>query len=53
MSELTKILLRILPFLVIILVISLKVKKGDFSKEELGIQNRIPISKRLAGGYFF
>ncbi|MCC6585056.1 MAG: CPBP family intramembrane metalloprotease [Chitinophagales bacterium] len=46
MSELTKIMLRIIPFLVVIIVISVKVRKGDFSKEELGIQN--PESYRKA-----
>jgi membrane protease YdiL (CAAX protease family) len=50
MNELTKILLRILPFLVVILVISIKVRKGDFSKEELGIQK--PDSNFKAFGWW-
>ncbi len=50
MNELTKILLRILPFLVVILVISIKIRKGDFSKEELGI--RKPDSNFKAFGWW-
>lgn len=38
MGELTKILLCILPFLVIILVLIIRVRKGKLSKDDLGIR---------------
>ena len=53
MSELTKIMLRILPFVVIIFVISIKVRKGDFSKEELGIQKPDSYIKVFSWWVFF
>jgi membrane protease YdiL (CAAX protease family) len=38
MSELTKILLRVLPFLVIIIVLIIRIKKGKLSKDNLAIR---------------
>jgi len=38
MNELTKILLRVLPFLIIIVALTIRVKKGKISKDDLGIR---------------
>lgn len=38
MNELTKILIRIIPFLIIIIALSIRVKKGKLSKDDLGIR---------------
>jgi membrane protease YdiL (CAAX protease family) len=43
MSELLKILIRILPFLIIIAVLTLRIKLAKLSKEELGLNS--PINK--------
>ena len=45
MSEHIKILLRILPFLVIIIVLMIRVKKGNLSKDDLGIRKPETILK--------
>lgn len=38
MNELTKILIRILPFLIIIIALTIRIKKGKLSKDDLGIR---------------
>jgi membrane protease YdiL (CAAX protease family) len=38
MNELTKILIRILPFLIIIIALTIRVNKGKLSKDDLGIR---------------
>jgi membrane protease YdiL (CAAX protease family) len=38
MNELTKILIRILPFLVIIIALTIRMRKGKLTKDDLGIR---------------
>ena len=47
MNELIKILLRILPFLVIILVLALNVKRGKISKEDLALLKPNTLTKAI------
>lgn len=56
MSEITKVLIRILPFLVIIIVLNIRIKQKKISTSELAIQK--PDSKKniLSGvspSYYF
>ncbi len=53
MNELTKILIRILPFLIIIIVLIIRVKKGKLSKDDLGIRQPETKLKALIWCFLF
>jgi membrane protease YdiL (CAAX protease family) len=53
MNELTKILIRILPFLVIIIALTIRVRKGKLTKDDLGIRKPETNMKAFIWGVSF